>query len=150
MRYASVLSAGLALLLTFYVSGGCDRGQSTSSGPNQEVRIGFDREDNQLNEGFKPEWHHIFPKKIMRDFPDETLVDSFANIVVLNEKANRSFGAKPPLQYLKEHNVQRERLDEQAIPDNELLEVKNFEKFVTVRAENLAERSTAYVQELSR
>src|SRR5438105_6880529 len=41
MRYASVLSAGLALLLTFYVSQGCDRGKSTSSGPNQDVRIGY-------------------------------------------------------------------------------------------------------------
>ena len=28
---------------------------------NQDVRIGFDREDNEINEGFKPEWHHIFP-----------------------------------------------------------------------------------------
>ncbi len=86
----------------------------------------------------------------MRDFPDETLVDSFANIVVLNEKANRSFGAKPPLQYLKEHNVHRERLDEQAIPDNELIEVKKFEKFITVRAENLAERATSYLQGLAK
>jgi hypothetical protein len=27
---------------------------------NQDVRIGFDKEDNEINEGFKPEWHHIF------------------------------------------------------------------------------------------
>jgi hypothetical protein len=63
---------------------------------DQNVRIGFDKEDNQINEGFKPEWHHIFPRKLMRDSFDSNLVDSFANIAVLNEKANRSFSAKPP------------------------------------------------------
>ena len=58
---------------------------------NQDVRLGFDREDNELNEGFKPEWHHIFPRKILKGNFDDNLCDSFANIAVLNEKANRSF-----------------------------------------------------------
>ena len=116
---------------------------------NQDVRIGFDREDNQLNEGFKPEWHHIFPKKIMRNYTDDGLVNSFANIAVLNEKANKSFGGKPPRQYLQQHNVRRERLDEQAIPGDELLDVEHFEKFINIRAGNLAQRATAYVQGLA-
>jgi len=52
----------------------------------QDVRVGFDKERNQFNEGFNPEWHHVFPRKIVKDSPD---VDSIANIVVLNEKANK-------------------------------------------------------------
>jgi len=32
---------------------------------DQDSRIGFDREDNELNEGFKPEWHHVFPRKVV-------------------------------------------------------------------------------------
>ena len=52
---------------------------------NQEVRIGFDREDNELNEGFKPEWHHFFPRKVLKEF-DDSLVDSIANIVVLTRR----------------------------------------------------------------
>ena len=115
---------------------------------NQDVRIGFDREENQLNEGFKPEWHHIFPKKVMRDYSDGALVDSFANIAVLNEKANKSFGGKPPRQYLKDHNVGRERLDEQAIPADEFLDVDKFDQFIKLRAEKLATLATAYVQQL--
>jgi hypothetical protein len=116
---------------------------------NQDVRIGFDREDNEINEGFKPEWHHIFPRKIVKDKFDSALVDSIANIAVLNEKANRSFSAKMPRQYLQEYSVKPERLEEQAVPSS-LLEVDHFEEFLGRRAEKLAERATAYMQELSR
>ena len=115
---------------------------------NQDVRIGFDRENNQMNEGFKPEWHHIFPRRLMKDSGDGALVNSFANIAVLNEKANRSFGAKPPKQYLTEHKVRRERLDEQGIPTDALLEVKRFDDFIDARAKILAERATSYFQSL--
>jgi hypothetical protein len=117
---------------------------------NQEVRIGFDKEDNEINEGFKPEWHHVFPRKVVKDSFDSSLVDSIANIAVLNEKANRSFSGKAPQQYLKEHNVKPERLDEQAVPADGLLEVSKFEEFLKVRAEKLAERATAYVQGLAK
>lgn len=117
---------------------------------SQDVRIGFDREDNELNEGFKPEWHHIFPRKIVKDSFDGGLVNSIANIAVLNEKANRSFSAKPPRQYLEEHDVKSDRLDEQAVPDTRLLEIDRFEEFLKVRSENLAARATAYVQQLAR
>ncbi len=117
---------------------------------NQDVRIGFDKEDNELNEGFKPEWHHIFARKIVKDSFDSGLVNSAANIAVLNEKANRSFSAKPPREYLKEHNVRNERLEEQAIPTDAVLEVANFEEFLKLRAQKLADRATAYVQGLAK
>ncbi len=117
---------------------------------NQDVRIGFDREDNELNEGFKPEWHHVFPRKLLRQTYDEALVDALANIVVLNEKANRSFSAKPPKQYLEEHAVKAERLSEQAIPSTASLDPGKFEDFLTVRSTLLAEKATAFLQELAR
>jgi len=104
-------------------------------------------ERNQFNEGFNPEWHHVFPRKIVKDSPD---VDSIANIVVLNEKANRSFSAKEPLQYLKEHNVSRERLDEQAIPPDQFLELPKFDEFLKLRSTELAVRATAYLEELGK
>ena len=113
----------------------------------QDVRIGFDKESNEFNEGFKPEWHHVFPRKIVKDSTD---ADCIANIVVLNEKANRSFSAKHPLDYLQEHNVSREGLDEQAIPSDEFLELSKFEEFLRLRAQELAARATAYLQELAK
>ena len=115
---------------------------------NQDVRLGFDREDNELNEGFKPEWHHFFPRKVLKGNFDTTLADSIANIVVLNEKANRSFSGNPPNKYLPEYSVGRERLDEQAIPFNECLVLDRFEEFLTLRAERLAEMATGFLQRL--
>lgn len=85
----------------------------------------------------------------MKDSFDSTLVDSIANIAVLNEKANRSFSAKPPAQYLKDHGVRPERLDEQAVPADGFLEVSKFEEFLKRRSERLAAEATAYVQGLA-
>jgi hypothetical protein len=117
---------------------------------NQDVRIGFDNEDNQINEGFKPEWHHVFPRKVLKGKFDASVVDSIANIAVLNEKANRSFSAKMPKDYLQEHNVKAERLEEQCIPSYEFLDIANFEEFLRMRSEKPAEGATAYLQKLSR
>lgn len=63
--------------------------------------------------------------------------------------ANYSFSGKPPRQYLKDNNVKSERLGEQAVPADGLLEVNKFEEFLKLRAEELAERATAYVQGLA-
>lgn len=112
---------------------------------NQDVRIGFDKNDNEINQGFKPEWHHIFPRKIVKD---ENRVDALANMAVLNEKANRSFSAKPPRQYLKEYGVKPERLEEQAIP-SDLLDIETFNAFARSRAERLAQRATVFLAALS-
>lgn len=116
---------------------------------NQDVRIGFDREDNELNEGFKPEWHHFFPRKILKGKFDESQTDSIANIVVLNEKANRSFSGKPPQKYLSDHAVSRERLDEQAIPTDDYLVLDRFEEFLRLRSEKLAEKATSFLKGLA-
>ena len=115
---------------------------------NQEVRVGFDREDNELNEGFKPEWHHFFPRKVVKDKYDDAQVDSIANIVVLNERANRSFSSKLPSQYLKEHGVKPDRLSEQAVPPDEYYDLEKFPDFLKRRAELLAQRATALLKKL--
>jgi hypothetical protein len=132
----------LILYLTIFASGARDW-------ITQDIRIGFDREDNELNEGFKPEWHHIFPRKILKDKYDESLIDSIANIAVLNEKANRSFSAKPPSKYLEEHGVKPERLQEQAVPPQESLVLEKYEDFLRQRAQQIAERATKFMQELA-
>ena len=51
------------------------RKRTAPSARNHLRRVGFDREDNELNEGFKPEWHHISPLKILKDKYDEFLID---------------------------------------------------------------------------
>ena len=115
----------------------------------QDIRIGYDRTDNEMNEGFKPEWHHFFPRKILRDRFEQSRIDALANIAVLNEKANRAFQAKEPRKYLKEHNVKEGRLREQFIPiDENLKQIDKYEDFLQERASNLAKASTEFIKGL--
>jgi hypothetical protein len=117
---------------------------------HQEIRVGFDRSDNQLNEGFRPEWHHFFPKKVLRGKAEESTVNSLANIVVLNEKANRSFSSKEPRQYLKDFGVRTERLKEQFLPTQSgLWEVAKYGELLDARAKALALGATNLLKELA-
>lgn len=117
---------------------------------HQNIRIGFDRSDNQLNEGFKPEWHHFFPKKQLKTSKvDESKFNILANIVVLNEKANRMFTSKEPKEYLNKHKVEKQRLTEQLIPtDEKYWQVKNYDEFLKERAFYLAESANKFIESL--
>jgi len=71
---------------------------------------------------------------------DDTKINSLANIVVLNEKANRSFSSKEPPQYLKEFEVKVERLKEQFVPTwSALWEVAKYEELLDERSKLLAQ-----------
>ena len=87
-------------------------------------RLGFDRSDNALNDGFRPEWHHFVPRGRLRrrtPAPAEDLVNSLANIVVLSGGDNRRFSYSEPHTYLAKYNVPHERVLQQFIPsDREL------------------------------
>lgn len=117
---------------------------------SQDTRIGYDHSDNQLNEGFKPEWHHFFPRAILQKqgIKDQEL-NAFANIVILNEKANRQFKSNPPEKYIEKHNVKDERLQEQLIPTNkEYWKIDKYSNFLDERGNNLAREATKFLKEL--
>lgn len=115
----------------------------------QDIRIGYDRSINQLNEGFRPEWHHFFPKKVLRDRFDEAKINALANIAVLNEKANRTFTSKEPKIYLTKYEVQTDRLIEQLVPSDESFwEIDRYEEFLERRASDLAEASNSFMGKL--
>jgi len=117
---------------------------------HQNINIGYDRSENQLNEGFKPEWHHFFPKKFLKKHnADESKINLLANIVVLNEKANRTFTSKEPEEYLRIHSVDDQRLKEQLIPvDDGLWKIENYDTFLDKRAFDLADASNQFMNEL--
>jgi hypothetical protein len=116
----------------------------------QDVRIGYDRSTKSLNDGFKPEWHHFFPKKVLSSCGiEESKGNEIANIVVLNERANRTFTSKQPHEYLEKHNVAVERLKEQLISSKEdLWQVSLYEQFMEDRARALAEAANKLIREL--
>jgi hypothetical protein len=116
----------------------------------QDITIGYDRSENCLNEGFKPEWHHFFPIKILREHGiDDSKINALSNIVILNEKANKTFTSKEPKEYLRVQNVEMQRLVEQLIPtDQNLWEVGNYDKFLQERASYLAKAANRWMEEL--
>lgn len=116
-------------------------------------RLGFDRSDNALNDGFRPEWHHFMPRGRLRRRtppPAEDLVNSLANIVVLSEGDNRRFSYSEPHTYLAQYNVPDHRVLQQFFPsDRGVWTSARFEEFITLRSELLAEAMNNYVARLT-
>ncbi|TEU10205.1 MAG: DUF262 domain-containing protein [Anaerolineales bacterium] len=117
-------------------------------------RIGYDRSSNELNQGFKPEWHHFIPRarlrKVQPSLEDER-INSLANIVVLNERANRAFRSKLPAEYLEKYGVPAQRLKEQLVPaDSKLWTLDEYQRFLDVRAKKLARAMNSFLDSLER
>jgi hypothetical protein len=113
-----------------------------------KVRIGFDKTENVLNEGFYPEWHHFFPKRILeKNNVDESLINSIANITVLTEK-QRAFRTSPE-EYINKFKIPEEYLKQQFIPINtELWKVTHYEEFLDARKKQLAEAMNNFLGRL--
>lgn len=112
--------------------------------------LGFDRSDNSLNDGFRPEWHHFFPRGLLKrrkpDAPAEDLVNAIANIVVLGEGDNRRFSYSAPLTYLAKYAVPDARVHQQVFPDKSLWVADSFEEFLAQRSRLLADAMNQYIQ----
>ena len=102
--------------------------------------------------GYKPEWHHIFPRKWLTanvSGIDKAHIDSVANMAVISGDANRKIGAKAPKEYVTELNLaSRGLLDQQAIPDPTFVEPNQYRDWRRTRAERLAQESNQYLAEL--
>lgn len=114
------------------------------------ILIGYDKLDNQLNEGFKPEWHHFFPKEVLkRKEIEDKKINALANIAVLNEKANKIISSSSPNDYIQKHNISPDRLKEQFIPVDRTYEIDSYDDFLSTRAKILAGAATSYVKDLA-
>lgn len=112
------------------------------------TRLGFEGKD--LLTGFSPDWHHIFPKKYleMNEVPDDR-INALANLAVIDPKTNIRFGKKEPSRYLEKYEIANEYLDQQLVPtDRKLFTIKNWEKFLSLRAAALANAANKYFAEL--
>jgi len=117
-------------------------------------RLGFDRSDNRLNDGFRPEWHHFVPRGRLRrrtpNPPPEESINALANIVVLGEGDNRRFSYSEPHVYLARYNVPDDRVREQLFPDRSLWCSDRFEELVQERSVLLADAMNDYIRRLGR
>ena len=103
---------------------------------------------------YEPEWHHIFPRKWLRDNVsgiDRKLIDSVANMAVISGAANRKIAAKAPKDYIAElYLAARGLLEQQVIPDPTFVEPAQYQEWLRARAERLAEASNEYLDSLRR
>jgi hypothetical protein len=110
-------------------------------------KLGFD--GSQILADFKPQWHHIFPKKFLAGHAEEEHVDSLANIAVIGPTINIRINAKDPMDYLDRYKISNDKLEQQLIPtERAQFQVDNYPRFIECRAKTLAQRANSYLNSL--
>ena len=89
----------------------------------------------------KIQYHHIFPKSLLKEKFDRQLVNEIANMAFVSARTNQRISSKPPVEYLRKVKEERGEsvLKSQAIPLNPTLhEVDAFDDFLAERLKLLA------------
>jgi hypothetical protein len=110
-------------------------------------RLGF--EGGEVLEDFRPQWHHIFPRKFLEATFKDDEIDVLANIAVIGPAINIRISAQNPMNYLEKYKIGPEKLEQQLIPsDPAHLTIENYRSFVDERAQRLAHAANEYLNEL--
>jgi hypothetical protein len=126
------------------------------------TRIGYDKTGAPITAGFEPQWHHIYPRSVLRQANiSDDKIHCLANITVLNERTNgKKLSGKPPARYILEFRISEQRLREHLIPDpfasaandkarlEKQWDVEGYKDFLNKRAELLAKEANAFLQKL--
>lgn len=127
------------------------------------TRIGYDKTGAFVTAGFHPQWHHIYPRSLLRNsgIPDDE-IHALANITVLNERTNVSkLASKPPWRYIRDYGIKPESLRAHRIPASflegmgsrrleEVWAVERYGDFLVERAQLLAEGANTFLEECGR
>ena len=126
------------------------------------TRIGYDKTGARITAGFEPQWHHIYPRSVLREanIPNDE-IHCLANITVLNERTNvHKLSGKPPSGYIQEFRISEQNLRSHLIPDpfaraaneeallKEQWGVERYTDFLIERAKLLAKEANAFLQKL--
>jgi hypothetical protein len=110
-------------------------------------RLGF--EGAEVLSDFRPQWHHIFPRKHLEGKVENGLVDALANIAVIGPAINIRISAKNPMDYVTRYHISSEKLRQQFIdPDFVTVPTTEYGEWLTARAEVLAGQGNAFLLEL--
>lgn len=109
--------------------------------------IGSARPSGDWYKGFKPEWHHIFPKARIRSRRGQEIVNCLANLTVVNEKTNKKIRDRLPMDYFTQ--IPKRQLKSHMVPtDEDLWKIGMFPKFVHRRAEMITRGVNAFIRQL--
>jgi hypothetical protein len=99
---------------------------------------------------FKPQWHHIYPKKFLKGHVDEATIDALANIAVIGPEINIRISAKDPMKYLDKYQITDEKLLQQFIEQSRAdFLIAEYSAFLRRRAQSLAAAGNRMLRELS-
>lgn len=98
----------------------------------------------------KIEFHHIFPKKILRNAGiSDVLINDIRNIAIVSKKANRKIMAMFPEQYFDTEIQDMDRVYSQFIPDDpKYWKIENYKEFLEKREENIINVLNMKISEL--
>lgn len=94
------------------------------------TRIGYDRTGAPITTGFEPQWHHIYPRSVLKktSTPEDD-VQALANITVLNERTNANkLSGKEPYRYIRQFNITGDTLLGHLVPESFALSVNDEQK----------------------
>lgn len=111
-------------------------------------RIGF--EGIEILASFRPQWHHIFPKRYLEGKVSGDLVDALANIAVIGPTINIRISARDPMNYIQRYGITAGKLEQQFI-DGDIMStpVEEYEAWLKRRARRLTEAANAFLDELA-
>jgi hypothetical protein len=110
-------------------------------------RIGF--EGVEALADFRPQWHHIFPKKYLEGGKNGGMTDALANIAVIGPGINIRISAKAPLDYVTRYKITPAKLAQQFIdPQFTSVSIADHETWARDRAEHLAKEANGFLAEL--
>ncbi|MCS6840119.1 MAG: DUF262 domain-containing protein [Roseiflexus sp.] len=126
------------------------------------TRIGYDTTGAPVSAGFEPQWHHIFPRSVLRTVgTSDDEIHALANITVLNERTNvNRLSGRQPSEYIRRFKISEENLRKhlipeifaQAISNDDALksqwQVQRYTDFLIERAQLLAHEANAFLKEL--
>jgi len=110
-------------------------------------RLGF--EGVNLLTDYRPQWHHIFPKKYLEGKIPDDKINALANIAVIGPSINIRISAKAPMNYIKKYEITSAKLSQQFISsDIQSLPLSKYEQWLENRASKLAEIGNGFLDEL--
>jgi len=113
------------------------------------TRLGFD--GKELLADFRPQWHHIYPKKFLSKKVEPEKIDSLANIAVIGPDINIRISNQDPMKYLDKYAISEEKLRQQFVDwDRAEFTIDRYNDFLDARASRLASEGNDYLLALSK
>lgn len=96
------------------------------------------------------QFHHIFPKSLLKDKYDKKEINEIANMAFIGGKTNRQITNKEPINYLEKEVVAKrgeEALISQLIPlDKKMWEIDNYQEFLIYRRKAIADVINKFIK----